>query len=212
MAIREQILGGRYAYGDRLPAERQLAAHFGASRGTVREALRRLEERSLIVRRAGSGTFVNYRAPGEREDVAETTSPLELIDVRCAVEPHMVRLAVMNAGARDLERLRAALGAVESCGNNPDTFSRADEAFHLALAACSRNPLMLWLYEHINDIRGHTQWSARKDKILTPRRIREYNRQHRAIFQAVMSRDIELAVRSITAHLDKARADLLGRE
>jgi len=42
--------------------------------------------------------------------------------------------------------------------------------YHLTLAECSKNPVMQWLYRHINDVRGHAQWSARKDKILSPAR------------------------------------------
>ena len=46
--LRKAILEGSYDYGERLPAERDLAEHFGASRSTVREALRRLEEARLV--------------------------------------------------------------------------------------------------------------------------------------------------------------------
>lgn len=210
MILRREILEGRYSYGDRLPAERRLASYFGASRGTVREALRRLEETNLVTRRIGSGTFVQYRDRPDHEDIAETTSPVELIEVRLAVEPHMVRLAVMNASARDMERLEQALEAVESAADEPEDFSRADEGFHLALAECSKNPVMQWLYWHINDVRGHSQWSVRKDKILSADRMREYNEQHRRVFNALNSRDMETAVHAITSHLNKARADLLG--
>lgn len=210
MMLRREILEGRYSYEDRLPAERSLAAFFGASRGTVREALRRLEETGLVMRRMGSGTFVSYKYRPDHEDVAEHTSPLELIEVRFAIEPHMVRLAVMHASARDLERLHAALKEVESSGDDPEAFSRADEVYHLTLAECSKNPVMQWLYRHINDVRGHAQWSARKDKILSPARIRLYNEQHRALFQAMSSRDMDGAVHAMTRHLEQARADLLG--
>ena len=144
--------------------------------------LRRLEESNLVSRRIGSGTFVAYRERPDHAHVAETTSPLELIEVRFALEPHIVRLAVTNANGRDVERLRDALGEVVSAGMSPEDFSRADENFHLVLADCSRNPVMQWLYRHINDVRGHAQWSARKDTILTPERIREYNAEHQAVF------------------------------
>ena len=210
MVLRREILDGRYTYGDRLPAERNLAVYFGASRGTVREALRRLEDSHLVARRIGSGTFVQYRERSDHEDVADATSPLELIEVRFAIEPHMVRLAVTNASARDLDRLREALEHVEAVGGEPDAFSHADEAFHLTLAECSKNPVMQWLYRHINDVRGHAQWSARKDKVLTQERIREYNVQHRRLFNAVHSRDVEGAVGEMTRHLEKARDDLVG--
>ncbi len=210
--LRREILAGGYGYRERLPAERELALQFGASRGTVREALRRLEEMNLVSRRVGSGTFVRYRGHADHEDIAELTSPLELIDVRLVVEPQMARLAVMNANAQDLQRMREALTAVERVRDNVDDFSRGDEAFHLALAESSRNPLLLWLYRQINEVRRHTQWDARKDKILTPRRIAEYNQQHRELYTAIASRDIEHAVQAITRHLEKARRDLMGVE
>jgi DNA-binding GntR family transcriptional regulator len=69
---------------------------------------------------------------------------------------------------------------------------------------------MLWVYRHVNDVRGHAQWSARKDSILTPARIGSYNVQHRALYEAVNRRDMEGAVSMINAHLGNARADLLG--
>ena len=208
--LREAILEGRYAFGERLPAERDLTTHFGASRGTIREALRRLEEMQLVNRRIGSGTFVAYRASPHEKDIAELTSPIELIEVRLALEPDMARLAVVNATARDLERMEDALLACEAAGGDREAFSQADESFHLALVECTRNPLMIWLYGKINDVRRHTQWNAMKDKILTPGRIEAYNAQHRALFEAVRSRDMDAAVVAMEGHLTGARDDLLG--
>ena len=59
--LRRAILGGTYGFNERLPSERYLAEHFGASRGTIREALRRLQQMSMGSRQVGSGTFVTYR-------------------------------------------------------------------------------------------------------------------------------------------------------
>ena len=210
--LRQAILDGRYADGERLPAERELATHFDASRSTVREALRRLEEMSLVTRRIGSGTFVTYRPALDKSNIAEVTSPVELIDVRLSIERQMARLVAANATARDLERVGAALGRVENCGGDREVFSRADEQFHLCLAEASRNPLMVWLYRQINDIRSHAQWERMKNKILTEQRIDEYNRQHRALYDALCSRDVDTAVQIVTDHLEKARRDLLGAD
>lgn len=210
--LRQAILEGRYADGERLPAERELAQHFDASRSTVREALRRLEETNLVSRRVGSGTFVTYRTAFDSNNIAEVTSPVELIDVRLAIEPQMARLVVSHATARDLERMGEALRQVEAANQDSEAFSRADEQFHLALAESTRNPLMVWLYRQINDVRCHAQWDAMKDKILISERIDEYNRQHRALYDALCSRDADAAVRIVTEHLEKARRDLLGVE
>lgn len=208
--LRRAILDGTYGFRERLPAERELASHFGASRSTVREALKQLEEGQLVTRRIGSGTFVNYRAEEDDDEIADRTSPLELIEVRLAVEPTMARMATVNATARDLERLSDALKQVESCKLDREVFTRADSLFHLTLAECTRNPLMVWLYRHINDVRTHAQWSRMKDKILSPERLDEYNRQHRALFEAIASRDVDSAVGIISEHLEKARRDLIG--
>jgi DNA-binding FadR family transcriptional regulator len=208
--LRQAILNGGYAHGEKLPAERQLADAFDASRTTVRVALDRLEQERLVTRRIGSGTFVNFPRPTESEDIAEMTSPLELIEVRLGIEPHMTRLAVLNATARDLDRLAEIVERIDGADCDTEAFTRLDEQFHLLIAECTRNPLMVWLYRRINDIRTHAQWNAMKDKVLTPERMSEYNRQHRALFEAIRSRDIEAAVAIITNHLHYARRQLLG--
>ena len=208
--LRQAILDGNYAYGERLPAERDLAEHFGASRSTVREALRRLEEAHLVTRRIGSGTFVSYRPSLGDGNIAELTSPIELIDVRLGIEPRIARLAAVHATARDLDRVGEALRRVEASGEDREYFSRADEQFHLLLAECTHNPLMVWLYQQINDVRSHAQWNSMKDKILTGPRIMAYNKEHRQLYETLRSRDVEGAERIITQHLEIARRHLLG--
>src|SRR5215218_4217958 len=57
-ALRGWLATGRHRPGERLPPEQELSAHLGISRGTLRTALRRLEDTGEIVRRQGSGTYV----------------------------------------------------------------------------------------------------------------------------------------------------------
>ncbi len=208
--LQRAIEEGTYGHGEKLPAERDLAQHFGASRSTIREALRRLEEQNLLTRRIGSGTFVNYRTIPDRESIAEITSPLELIQVRAALEPKIARLAAINATGRDLARMAQALDRVEQAHSDREGFTAADEHFHLVLAECTHNPLMVWLYEQINSVRSHTQWNRMKDKILSQERISDYNVQHRKVFEALSSHDADAAARAVEAHLEKARRDLVG--
>jgi GntR family transcriptional regulator len=61
-----QIESGKFAVGSLLPTEAELQARYDVSRHTVREALRELKSRGLIVARAGVGTTVRARAPGRR--------------------------------------------------------------------------------------------------------------------------------------------------
>ena len=210
--LQKAILEGSYAYGERLPPERDLAKHYKTSRSTIREALRRLEDLKLGSRRIGSGTYVSYHRTPDGHVMAYRTSPVELIEVRLGIEPQMARLAALHATIEDLGQLEAAIEELEKIGADRDAFSNADEQFHLRLAECTRNPLMIWLYKHINDIRGHAAWHRMKEKILTPERIRIYNDQHRRIFDAISQRDAESAWNIVRDHIEKARQDLLGVE
>lgn len=210
--LQKAIIKGSYAYGERLPPERDLAKHYGTSRSTVREALRRLEELKLVTRRIGSGTYVSHHRTPDGHVMAYRTSPVELIEVRLGIEPQMARLAALHATIEDLGQLEAAIEELETVGGDRDAFSNADERFHLRLAECTRNPLMIWLYQHINDIRGHAAWHRMKEKILTTERIRIYNAHHRRIFDAISNRDAESASSIVREHIEKARQDLLGVE
>ena len=209
--LRAWILKGDYAYRERMPSERQLARQFGAARGTIRAALHQLEEMNLITRRAGSGSFVRYLGNADHEDITGITSPLELIEVRIAIEPAMARLAVVNANAQDIERMAGVLVRLERGDKDPESFSTLDEAFHLSLAESARNPLMLWLYRQINEVRGHAQWAASKNKVLTAQKIQQYNRHHRRLFNMIARRDVDEAEKVIREHLMQAKADLLGQ-
>src|SRR5215207_6065867 len=70
-ALRNWLAPGRHREGDRLPPEHDLASMLGVSRGTLRTALRRLEETGEIVRRQGSGTFVGHIPGGALQEGLE---------------------------------------------------------------------------------------------------------------------------------------------
>lgn len=210
--LQKAIEEGAYVHGERLPPERILAEHYRVSRSTVREALRRLTELKLLARRVGSGTYVTYQSVPDSETMAQRTSPLELVDVRLAIEPQMIRLATVNCTSEDLEQVEKALEKLENVGSDKEAFSIADEEFHLQLAVSTRNPLMLWIYAHINDVRSHTAWHKMRDKILSASLIQTYNAQHRQIFEAISSRDSDAASKIVRKHLETARKDLLGAD
>ncbi|MEZ5773262.1 MAG: FadR/GntR family transcriptional regulator [Hyphomicrobiaceae bacterium] len=210
--LRRAISAGVYADGDRIPPERQLATAFGAARSTVRKALDQLETEGLVVRRVGSGTFVSYQGPLDAEtgEIADFISPLQLIDARLAVEPYMARLAALHATQRDLDNMGAILMRLTGAGADKDLFTESDAEFHLAIARAARNPLLLHVYEQINAVRRRAQWGAAKEKVLSAQQIGAYNRQHRAIYEALVLRDAQRAADLIVVHLGKARDDLVG--
>lgn len=212
--IKRAIETGVYADGEQLPAERQLAITFGTARSTIRKILDQLEQANLIVRRVGSGTFVNFSGPIRpgMEDIADLVSPLQLIETRFAVEPYMTRLAALHATGNDLDKFEDVLRRIEAAQGDQNLFTQLDSEFHLELARCSRNPLMVRMYQQVNMVRFHAQWDRMKKLILSAEKIAIYNRQHRAIYEALRQRDVQNAVDQITRHLELARQDLIGAD
>ena len=202
-------MGGELLRGERLPPERAFADQFGVSRGTVRDALRRLEEGGFVEKRPGSGTYVTY-SDAETVSIAQSTSPLELIDTRYALEPQIVRLAVLNATDQALVRAESALDVMERSVYDPDTFSFSDEAFHLALAECTRNAMLVWITRRVSEVRKNAEWARMRQLTLSADIIRRYNAQHREVFEAVRQRDAERGARVMRAHLDLARRTLVN--
>ncbi len=64
--LSDEIESGRYKLGQKIPTEAELQQRFDVSRHTVREALRDLKSRGLLLARAGVGTVVRSRAPRTR--------------------------------------------------------------------------------------------------------------------------------------------------
>jgi DNA-binding FadR family transcriptional regulator len=139
---------------------------------------------------------------------ADTTSPMQLMQVRNMLEPIIVDLAVHHAAGRDLEQLRMALERVEAA-RTAEQFSIADEAFHQSIAEACGNPLMIWIYEQVNEVRRHELWRASRGEVLSQQNMTQYNAHHRALFEAISQRDAQAAKAHMMEHLSKAREDLV---
>jgi DNA-binding FadR family transcriptional regulator len=212
--LRHAIETGVFVDGDKLPPERDLATSFGSARSTVRKALDQLETDGLVARKVASGTFVTYRdaVQGTTGDISDLISPLQLVEARSAIEPYIAHLATIHATQRVLSAMERVLVKLEGANDDKDLFTRLDAEFHLSVARCARNPLLLQVYEHINDVRGHALWGVMKDKILSSEQMAAYNVQHRAIFMGIKTRDAKGASGMVRDHLEKARQDLVGAE
>ncbi|VAV99997.1 hypothetical protein MNBD_ALPHA04-596 [hydrothermal vent metagenome] len=222
----DRIYSGRYKNGQRLPAERHLSGELHVSRTTLRQSMDLLENAGMIVRRAGSGTFVSYTPQVEDTpkrqaadtaeisidilDTAEQTSPLELNVVRSVVEPEIVRLAVINMSARDMAKLGAIIDRMEKVTTSAADFSTCDEDFHLCLAEGTHNQLLATIYRMITHVRRHSTWAETREKVLSPNRIEDYKKKHRSLYQAIRNRDIETAVEYMKLHIIEVQRDLIS--
>ncbi len=210
--LRREITAGIWSHEERLPSERRLAETLGVARGTVRRALGRLVSEGLLAIRQGSGAYVVFEPPGDSnpvfEPVFENARPLELIDARFALEPHMCRLAVLHARPHDFDEAEELLEGMENSSTDPVMFSALDTAFHLWLARTTGNSLLVWIVGQINSVRAKEEWSRMRQITLTEGMIATYNEQHRQIVNAIHSREPEQAATLMKEHLETARLSL----
>jgi len=95
LALRNWLAPGRHRPGDRLPPEHEVARMLGISRGTLRTALRRLEDTGEIVRRQGSGTFVGRVAvPSQLDERLERLEPYSSLAKRRGVSLSATELRI----------------------------------------------------------------------------------------------------------------------
>ena len=148
--IEAEIREGRLVRGQKLPTEQQLAAHFGVTRGVVREAVKVLEATGLVAAQQGSGIYVrNDQIPvisraltlSIRPDLA---SVLSLFEFREPLEVLAAELAAQRRTEADLAAMRrwVAEGYAAAAADDFAAFGRADEGFHLAVCDASGNPYL----------------------------------------------------------------------
>lgn len=217
-AVAEQIeiliLQGILRPGDRLPGERELAQRTDVSRPILREALKTLEERGLVVSRHGEGTFVAdvigtiFSQPVVGLIRRYPRAIADYFEFRRAVEAWSAGLAAERATEADREILTRLVAALEAAHAGPDTEREAalDIEFHTAVGEAAHNLILLHTlrscYRLLADgvlysrARLYGQADAR-DAIMA---------QHRAIYAAIMAGDAPRARLAAEAHIDYVAA------
>ncbi len=206
--IRAEIERGTYRLHDKLPPERHMAERFGVARNTLRTALSLLEKQGYVQVKRSSGTFVVYEPLNQTHDAVSDASPLELMDARFALEPHICRLCVMHGRREHFTVLEKLCDEMENAVNDPSAFSTADTDFHRMLAKSTGNGLLMNIIDQISSVRVTGAWTRMRHLTLTPQQITEYNQQHRMVLETIRNREPELAAQTMKDHLETARLSL----
>jgi DNA-binding FadR family transcriptional regulator len=207
--IAAAIAGGRYAPGEKLPSERELADDFRVSRPTIRDAMIALEFQGLVEARQGSGVYVSA-APQNPEDTAENeVSALELTEARRLFEGEACALAAAIITDEQLALLDRL--ATDMAGDSvPEAIERFEQDFHLAIARATGNAAIVAGVEDLWTLRQQSPSCA-----ATLRRARvdsggDFADQHRRIVAALRERDPKAARQAIHGHLAAVINDLLA--
>ena len=189
--LETDILSGKYQRGD-IVTELQLCSELGVSRTPVREALRRLFQEHLI-KDTPKGTMVLGITPKDFTDMSE---------IRLRIEELAVRGFVKHATKDDIKALKEAVDFQEFYLSREDVdhLRALDGRFHEVIyAACGS----LVLQDTLSRLHKKIQ-QYRRTSIQTPERAAHSVQEHKAILEAIIAGDADLAVERMNQHIGNA--------
>ncbi len=208
--IQGAILDGQIKPGDKLPAERELGEMLGTSRGTLREALRVLEQKGLIEIRLGVGGGAIVKDPSGKQ-ITESLAMLirsqkvslrHLAEFREDVEGTVAGMASERATNEDIRHLQELISAAKACWEAGATqwpeFVRVDEKIHMFMARIAGNPVYEFILKTVHD-NIHIYY----DRFL-PCGTNELNENYedlRNLVSAVVDRKPEQAIEAAREHV-----------
>jgi DNA-binding GntR family transcriptional regulator len=185
-AVRQRIILGQYAGGERL-TEEQIAADFTASRMSVREALRVLNAEGFIVMRPYFGTFVATLTQKQASD---------LLEVQGGLEAMAAGLAARRRSAADLGELRDIVGQGRRAAvENKATSAALHGRFHSVLARAAGNESLVTV---MVQIRYKVDW-VYATTVRRPQR--DSWEEHSRIVDAIETGDPDLAAKVAQVHV-----------
>ena len=210
--IHELIRQGKLKAGDQLPSERELAETFKVSRTSVREALRTLETKGLIISRTGMGNFIadlpieSLVAPLAKLLIEEKAALADIFELRKLIEPHIAALAAERATIRDIERMKAILEKQSRAVRRGETGVGADAELHFAIGQATQNHALEKLVSGLMEILSH----SREESLQPPDRRRASIESHRKILAAIEQHDKAKAEEAMFHHIEQVEENVLS--
>ena len=219
--IQETILSGKLKPGEMLPSERELKEMLQVSRGTLREALRVLEQKGLIEIKlgVGGGAVVQDMSYDQmNESLAlliryQKVSLQHLSEFRVGVEGRVTALAAARATSADVIRLKSLLEQarefVDKGSDFQKEFVEVDKQIHLALAEITGNPVYISLHHTVHD---NIDQYYEAFLSMKQRELEENFTDLRSIIDAVEKKDVEQARQLAEAHVLRFNHYMENRE
>lgn len=207
-SLLDELAQGRYAVGNRLPAERDLALRYDVSRPTIREAIIALEVQGLVEVRIGSGAYVR-RLPGDDDRPGFNVTAFELTEARLLFEGEAAALAATQVTEADLAEIELLVQRIAEENRDPNGTEQADREFHLAIARATRNVAVYHAIENLWDLRSSSPEAALLHEKARHANVKPVVEEHTAVLNALRARDSNAARASMRAHLSAVLEGLL---
>ncbi len=215
-SLERRILDGALKPGDRLPPERELAAEFGVSRPSLREAIQKLASKGMVQSRQGGGTYITDSLDSSFfdpwRDLLDSHPDLieDMLEFRHMLEGQAAAWAAERAAEADRQGLEKAFAELRLAFESDDALQRvaADIAFHQAIGEAAHNALLgrlstallRLMHDNIRLNLGELKAIPAADALLM--------NQHGAIYQAIVEKKPQAARRAAETHIDFMRETL----
>lgn len=203
--IRDLIVSGKLAPGERLPPENDLAGLLGSSRSTVREAVRALVMARVLDVRRGDGTYVTSLRPelllqgfGFAVDLMSDENFLEIVELRRVLEPPAAGIAAMRINSEQVAALNQALDDMRAAVGDENALAVCDERFHHIVADATGNQSLATL---LKGLLGRTVRARIWRGLSEPGVSSVTVAQHEQIADAIGRRDGALAEAAALIHV-----------
>ena len=193
--MKEHIISGEWAPGNKIPGELELTELFGVSRVSVREAIHRLVGMGILTIRRGEGTYVAEVLPDNYMNallpflMIEGANLSEMLEFREMIEVESVKLATKRATEEDLVRMEKAIQIMEKKRGKVNDFASADLNFHTAVAMATHNSVIIKVNAIIHDMLRKTM-----EEIVGITGYKDGLYYHRKLLEAIRNRDEKTAV------------------
>ena len=206
-----QIAEARYAVGQRLPSERDLAQTYSVSRPTIREAIIALELDGMVEVRLGSGVYVKAQTPNEGQAGATDIGPFELLEARRAIEAEACAMAAKRITNEELDQLDALVIEMQTeNARDVDRSEDADKRFHMLIAASTQNSAMIAAVELLWEARERSPQTKLMGEKAHAAGVIPRIDEHAAIVSALRARSPEDARDAMRRHLTRVLNSLLA--
>ncbi len=208
--IIDQLIKGSLKPGSKLPTEAELCANMGASRNSVREAIKQLEAYGVVYIKRAEGTFVTEHfdpkmlSPVLYSLILQNNRWEDFVDLRRAIDIGTLYVLMgkplgeeqLTPLLRALEELEAAVGCPEL---DVGRITEADCHFHNVIISLTRNPQLITLSEYINRITVPSREKT-TETVIAEGAIESYIRLHRQLYEIILHADKANIERAVLDH------------
>lgn len=195
------ILEQQLKPGDKIPSEHDLVIKLNVGRSTVREAVKILSSRGVVVTKQGSGTYVKELVPDSLDplklrDIEDKLSlAMDLVDLRMILEPGIAELAAYNATEEETDELVKICDTVDRKILAGEYYIDDDIKLHVAISKCTRNKV-------IEQIIFVVETAVLMFVNVTHKKLtKETIETHRAVVDAICAHDPIGARSAMTMHI-----------